>query len=61
MIILYPCSTTLKSRKLLSGNEPFFADESFLSGSDWLFTVHVGAVHLMIIFSFGLHYCDERK
>lgn len=30
-------------------------------GSDWLITVHVVAVHLMIIFPFGLHYCDERK
>lgn len=30
-------------------------------GSDWLFTVHVVAVHLIIIFPFGLHYCDERK
>ena len=24
-----------------------------------VFTVHVAAVHLMINFSFGLHYCDE--
>ena len=25
----------------------------------FVFTVHVAAVHLMINFSFGLHYCDE--
>ena len=59
MTVFSPCSTVLKSRKLLFRSEAFLADKSFLLGNDWLFLVHVGAYCFPLVCTIVISFTDE--